>query len=264
MYFSDEIEARIVELRQKIASNEYTVRVNPLARSSIVWEVFNEILNVNGEPIDDFFYCTVCRDIEHRTGGSTTKLLRHSCIAERTTSSSLSKIDKSDIEKVKSAAAKLVCFDLRPMYAVDCDGAREFFMAGVALGKKYPKTSTDQLMQFYPSRKSVKTEIKYIASEAKQRVKNVLNCALTQAGGFGCTLDLWSDKYRHSSYMAMTANVYLPTDECIEIKRIVFAMEHITEIFKSKELIKTKIIGTLANFGVSEEDMKKITFTTDR
>lgn len=238
--------------------------MNRDARSSIAWNSFHIILNENGDQIEQFYYCNKCCEIKYRPGEFTTPLLRHACVIGEISTDSKGKIDQSDVDKWNLAAAKFVCLDLRPIRAMECDGAREFFKAGVDLGKKYPRLSTSQLMEFYPSRKSVKTQIKHVAQEGMERIKDIFKNALVE-GGFGCTLDLWSDKNKHNSYMAMTANIYLSNDKCTEQKRIVFSMEHITEIYKSKELIKAKIIRTFSDFGVSEEDLKnKIKITTDR
>lgn len=54
----------------------------------------------------------------------------------------------------------------------------------------------------------------------------------------------------------MIANVYLSGDDCINQKRIVFNMEHIAEIVKSKELIKTKIITTSMILMLVERKLK--------
>lgn len=62
--------------------------------------------------------------------------------------------------------------------------------------------------------------------------------------------------------MAMTANF---EETHIEPKRIVFYMGNITEIFKSKAVIKSKIVETFADFGITEAEMKDcVVFTKDR
>lgn len=248
----------VIELHDKIRSKTYTHRKKQDARSE-VWDVFHVIVNDEGGELDQFYFCIKCEQIIYVRSAATNQLLRHPCIS--TTSAN---IDPISIAKLNRAAAKFVCMDLRPMHALEGEGLREIFKEGIELGKKYPKVSTESLMANFPSRKSVKSIIANEANDAKQNIKVIFKSAI-KAGGFGCTIDLWSDKYKHNSYMGMTANVYISTDDCIELKRIVFNMEHITEIVKSKDLIKSKIIGVLNDFDVSREEIKNsITFTTDR
>lgn len=258
IYFTDEVKERIIDFHEKIRSKIYTHRRKQVGRSD-VWDVFHVIVNDEGHELDQFFYCIKCEQIMYIRSAATTQLLRHPCI-----SPSSANIDTVSIDKLNKAAAKFVCMDLRPMHALEGEGLREIFKAGIELGKKYPKASTESLMENLPSRKSVKTIIANEANDAKQNIKAIFRSAIKE-GGFGCTLDLWSDNYKHNSYMGMTANVYIATDDCIELKRIVFSMEHVTDIFKSKDLIKSKIIRVLNDFDVSREEIKNsITFTTDR
>lgn len=259
--FVEEVNRRIAELHEKIQLKTYTYQKREGFKSD-VWDVFYIILDESGKEIEQFFYCIRCSEIEYsaRSGGSTTQLLRHPCVCKSESAS----IDNLSVEKLKKAAAKFICCDLRPMNAIEGDGIREIFMAGIELGKKYPKVNTENLAACLPSRKSVKTIINQEADDAKQRIKAIFKSAVAE-GGFGCTLDMWTDKYKHNTYMAMTANVYLSTDKCIEQKRIVFNMEHLSEIYKSKELVKLKIISTFGGFDISPAQMAEfITFTTDR
>lgn len=259
--FVEEVTCRIADLREKIQAKTYTYEGRKGLKSD-VWDVFYNILDESGKEIEQFFYCIKCSEIEYiRYGGSTTQLLRHPCVGANSAAES---IDKFALEKLNKAAAKFICCDLRPMNAMEGDGVREIFMAGIELGKKYPKMNTENLVACLPSRKSVKTIIAQQANDAKQRIKSIFKSAIAE-GGFGCTLDLWTDKYKHNSYMGMTANVCLSADKSIEQKRIVFNMEHITEIYKSKELIKSKIIETFSHFDVNPVQLAEhITFTTDR
>lgn len=267
MYFLEEIHSRTAELLENIRLKLYTYRKKEDFRSSLAWEFFHVISDESGNDVDQFFYCIKCGQIKYiRSEGSTTQLLRHECIVAyiNATAESSTKIDANFIQKLNIAAAKFVCLDLRPMNALEGYGVREIFRAGIELGKCYPKVKTANLAAHFPSRKSAKTIIATEAEIAKERIKIIFKSAILK-GGFGCTLDLWSDKYKHNSYMGMTANVYISTDECIELKRIVFNMQNITEIVKSRELIKSKILGVFKDFGVNRNEIKNfITFTTDR
>lgn len=211
-----------------------------------------------------FYYCISCDGVvfsHHAATGSTMQLLRHKCVQYREKEL---KIDNKHFDGLKKAAAKFICMDLRPFKAVECDGLQELVMAGVKLGKKYPKLSMADLKRSFPTRNTVKNMVTSEAHDAKESIKALFKQAIKN-GGFGCTLDLWSDNYKHNSYLAMTANMYLVEGDQVIQKRIVFHLETIGEIVKSKEVIRQRIIDVFQDFDVNEEDIKRyVTFTTDR
>lgn len=151
LYFSEEVKERTKDLLEKIESKLYNYEVNTDARGSIVWQCFRIILNDKNEQVDQFFYCVSCGDIQYcaRSDGSTTQLLRHSCVKSLSAGQSTLQIDTRSIEKLKKAAAKCVCLGLRPINSIECEGVRELFRAGIELGQKFPKANVDDLMKFF-------------------------------------------------------------------------------------------------------------------
>lgn len=261
---SDEIKERIADYSEKIKTAHFLHRAKPNARSSSVWNVFHEIIDDDGNAIDQFYFCTNCKTVEHstRSGGSTTKLLRHPCVipVER----NLVNVNSRDLDKIKRAAAKFVCMDLRPINAIECSGLRELIWTGIELGKKYPVLTAEDFFQFFPSRNTVKSIIADEAIRAKNAIKILFRNSIKQ-GGLGCTLDLWSDSFKSNSYMAMTANVVLVSETCIQQKPLVFHMGYIEDIVKSKQVVKSRIIEVFNEFEVSTLEMKEnVTITTDR
>lgn len=234
------------------------------ARNSVVWDTFNLIFNDSGEKKLGFYYCTTCSDIiysSHAVLGSTAQLLRHGCVAKEVSSMA---INQNEFERLKCAAAKMVCLDLRPLRAVECPGLLDLVMAGVNLGKRYPNMTIDDLKQILPTRNTVKTTITSEAQIAKESIKILFQKAIAN-GGLGCTLDLWTDSYKQRSYLAMTANMILVEEGRNVQKRIVFNMSTFQKIVKSKAVIRKKIIDVFADFGVSQEAIKNyVIFTTDR
>lgn len=196
----------------------------------------------------------------HAVQGTTTQLRRHSCIPSQREF----QLDPIDREELTKAASKFVSLDFRPFNALECEGLQELIMAGVKLGKKYPSITFDGLKQVLPSANTVKNMVSSEAKMAKDSIKILFEKAKAE-GGFGCTLDLWSDRYKHCTYMAMTANMFLTEKDELIQKRIVFHMGKIDEIVKSRNVIRTRIIEVFREYGMSEEEIKKyVTFTTDR
>lgn len=261
--FTVEVLARCSELTREIECGNYSHRPKAKFRSSAVWSVFDQIYDIDNALVNNFFYCTKCQLIKYVKSDATTQLLRHPCVLKLNPNVP-NKIDRSDFENLKTSAAKFVCLDLRPFRSVECLGFYEIIMAGVKLGQKYPNLTRDDVISNFPGRKTVKEKVTAEALDSKEQMKCLLRRAIDQ-GGLGCTIDLWTDRYKHNSYMAMTANFGVVQDEYIEQKRFVFYMGNITEIVKSKPVIKTHIVNTFADFGITEEEIKtSVVLTTDR
>lgn len=262
--FIDEIKQKIEEYTVQIKNEIYTHRPKENARKSVVWNVFHEILDDKDNAVEQFYYCIECQTVLHsaRIGGSTTKLLRHSCVVPAARNEV--NINDKDLETIKRAAAKFICINLRPLNAIDCTGLRELFLAGAELGQKYPTMNTEDILQVIPSRNTIKGMIADEAMRARDAIKILFRAGVEQ-GGIGCTLDLWTDDHKSNSYMAMTANLFLIRDSCIELKRLVFHMGYIADIVKSKDVVKSRIIEVFHDFDVTTEEIKQIvTFCTDR
>lgn len=138
-------------------------------------------------------------------------------------------------------------------------------MAGVRLGKKNPKMSMNDLARIFPSRNTVKTVVESEAQRAKESIKILFRKAIDQSGGFGCTLDLWNDKIKHNSYLAITGNMFFANEHNIDQRRVVFHMGCMEELVKSREVIRSRVIEVFKDYGVTEKEIKEcVTFTTDR
>lgn len=259
----DEVKSKIEDVRIQIESGTYTHRPKMKARSNI-WTIFDEIIDDKENVVQHFYFCTKCHSIEYsyRSGGNTTQLLRHPCATP--VGPSTVNIPSKDFQNLNLAAAKFVCLDFRPIYAVECPGLIEFVAAGFEIGKKYPTLKKDDFIANFPTRYLAKNCIKELAARAKMAIKVIFEESMKQ-GGFGCTLDLWTDNFKSNTYMAMTANVFLLRDTQIEQKRLVFHMDLVAEIVKSKDVIKERIINVFNDLGVGIQELKKyVTFTTDR
>lgn len=99
---------------------------------------------------------------------------------------------------------------------------------------------TENFLQIFPSRKSVKTVITKEAQRAKEAIKILFREAIKQ-NGFGCTLDLWTHKFK--------------SDTGINQKSVVFHMGYVDDIVKSKQVIKFRVIDVFHDFEVSMEEM---------
>lgn len=196
--FLVEIKEKIAECEDKIKNNIYTHRQKPDGKISRVWDFFHEIVDDTDNTIEQFFFCINCKSVQHsaRLHGSTTELLRHSCVPPAVINEL--NINTNDIERIETAAAKVVCVDLRPFNAVECPGLKDLILASVDLGKKYPKIRSEDISKILPSKKSVKTITTKEANQAKDAIKNLFKEAIQQ-NGLGCTLDLWTDRFKSNT-----------------------------------------------------------------
>lgn len=151
---------------------------------------------------------------------------------------------------------------MRPFNAVECPGLQKLAEAAVEIGKKYPNIKLNDFLAQFPSRDVAKSVITDLAIRAKEAIKVIFEESIKH---LGCTLDLWTDNYKSNTYMAMTANVFLLRDTCIEQKRLVFHVNLVADIVKSKQVIKERIINVFNDFGVGTQELNtNVTFTTDR
>lgn len=233
------------------------------SRDSAIWDTFHVIFDSTGNEVDGFFFCLKCEEIvysQYAIQGTTTQLLRHGCV----TPHNQFKIDPLERDELTKAAAKFVTLGLRPFSELECEGLHELIMAGVKLGKNYNSMTLADLKQVLPSRNTVKSKVTIEAESAKDTMKTLFAQA-KKNGGFGCTIDLWSDRYKHCTYMAMTANMFFVEEKELTQRRFVFHMGKIDEIVKSRAVVRARIIEVFRDFDMSEADIKKyVTFTTDR
>lgn len=157
-----------------------------------------------------------------------------------------------------------MCLDFRPINAVEGRGLHELVAASVQIGKKYPNMKMEDFFQRFPSRYVTKSVIHDVATSAKETIK-VLFAESIKQSGLGCTLDLWSDDFKSNSYMAMTANLLLLREDCIQQKPLVFHMGLVPDTVKSKTVIKDRVVDVFKDFGVGQQELKaNVVFTTDR
>lgn len=214
-----EVEMTQVEIEAQMFVN-YVHEEKKNARHSPIWNTFHKIFNNDGDEVIGFYYCIKCNKVvysPHAVSGSTAQLLRHGCILKEPPRM---EINQTEFDVLKKAAAKLVALDLRPLQTVECPGLQGLVMAGVNLGKKYPDMTIDDLRRVFPSRNTIRSTLESEAQGAKDSIKILFRKAI-ENGGFGSTLDLWSDSYKYNSYLAMTANMFLLEGDSIVQKRVV-------------------------------------------
>lgn len=101
-------------------------------------------------------------------------------------------------------------------------------------GQRNPKTTREDLMEAIPSRNTVKDAVSEIADSKRKIVTNILKRAITAGtGGVAVTTDLWTDDFRHESYMTVVAHVCTWQNNEIDFKEYILSTREVTETIKT-------------------------------
>lgn len=269
------VDSTLKELMQKHTNGLLEFRPNDSAisrrKSSSAWDSFHLIYDISNENsmVIDFVMCIKCKEFVPYRGPTTTQLLRHKCSPNhRSIGSFLTKklkFSESDINNVRDAAMQFIVKDIRPFYALEGDGLRELCKALIIVGQKYTRMSDADIENLIPHRKVIKKRVDEKAIYVQKTIMEDFRRALEFPGSFSCTTDLWTDDYRHISYLCLTAHINILENEKILHKKYVYYMNSIDAMSKTAEVISKEIKAALEMFGVSEENMKnRIFWTTDR
>lgn len=217
----------------QIKSGNFTLR-DVIKRSSKkkspVWTDIKRIVDNNGDDVKGFFSCNKCKELienqSYEKHGTTTPFTRHDCKKEKnqpsieqfaTTSKThqqnKTKISQKHQEKLRDGCVQYVCNDLRPYYAVEGKGLRDLAFACVLIGQAYPNLSRMEFENNFPKRSTVQREVEPRVEIAKDEMKAKLQEAHKEFGGFACTVDLWTDKFRQRTYLSVTGHVSRLSDK---------------------------------------------------
>lgn len=240
--------------------------------SSKVWDRFHIIFNtIVNEVINNFVKCTHCGDFVEYNGNTTSNLLNHKCrnMNKKSIFEEQAKVqrqfDRKDIDAIRNATVKFVSFDIRPFFAIEGEGLLDLLMTMAEVGSRYQNISREDIRQLIPSRRTVKRHTEIKGDEMKDLIKKHFREALTCPGGFSCTIDIWTEKHSHISYLGMTAHLSLPVNEGIRKLMYLFNINAIKAERLNAEAIDAEIKRVFADFGVEENVVEqKITFISDR
>lgn len=140
--------------------------------------------------------------------------------------------------------AKFVSCDLRPFYAVEGSGLNTLLCSVFEFGQSYTNLSRSEFQQTLPSRATVQRYIENKALLSHEMITEKLLTAFKNYGGFACTADLWTDKYRQITYLSITGHISVLYDTEIKHERYVLCIEEIKEPVKSMEVVETHILNT--------------------
>lgn len=240
--------------------------------SSKVWDRFHIIFNTSdNEIINNFVKCINCGDFVEYNGSTTSNLLYHKCRIVHKESvfqeqaKEQRRFDQKDIDGIRDSIVKFVAFDIRPFFAIEGEGLLDLLIKMAEVGNRYQNISREDVRQLIPSRRTVKRHTESMADKMKDFIKKHFREALICPGGFSCTIDIWTEKHTHVSYLGMTAHLSLPVNEGIRRLMYLFNVNTIKADRLIGEVVKAEIKRVFGEFGVEENEIEqRITFISDR
>lgn len=177
----------------------------------------------SGKQVPNVNWCTSCKEVVFNPAydGGTNYLRRHKCHKSRQISSYMPpkrkmKFSKTDEQSIRKACVDLIAKDIRPFKAIEGVGLRCLLHSVLALAKKYPIISKDDLDRLLPSRTTIETDLNKKAQSIRQYITQLFLLTIANVGGFSCTTDMWTDNYKHEKYICFTAHInFFEKDEFI-------------------------------------------------
>lgn len=208
---------------------------------SQVWTTFEEIRSISDKDKETFFVrCTLCAALIYKPNSNTNPLHRHKC--GNGDSKKISKVSITDKNLLKLAAAKFVSKDIRPYFAVECEGLIDLCTACMLFGQNNRNATRANLVTAMPSRNTVRATVKEIAQSNREKISEFIKCAI-ETGGISCTTDTWKDNYRKNTYISAVLHLTCAENEIVKHHRYVISTSEITEFVKTGINLKFSIIS---------------------
>lgn len=275
--FSDTKDYSLDDLNAKFEKKEIvcvlyheTLTEDSKMVSSQVWKQFFRLLDtVTNILLLNYVFCKYCESFVHFNGKTTTPMVKHQrkCSAHSKEGQKRAKtnFDSADLVPLRDAAAKFVCIDFRPAYAVQGKGLCEYIYACIQLAKRYPNMNFADLLRALPSRNLVTSHIQSMASEAVVMVTQMLRNAINEYGCFGVTSDLWTDTMNSTPFITITVHLFMLSSSALQLKSLVIELCQMTCDRMTGVNIREAIINSFAPFGITNNHLLENTcFVTDR
>lgn len=238
MYSDFRSAQKICQIKEGFHNGTFLHQKKPGKTRSKVWLKFDEIFSTDPrQKIDYFYYCTECTAVIDNLciDGNTNRLIRHVCFENMQCETGESKqmiISKEDKEKLKLASVHFISKDLRPYYAIQCEGLLDLCYACMQFGQRYRKAQRDDLIKALPTRNTVKDTVTAMADKKRTLIAELMKRAIV-SGGIAATTDTWTDDYRHITYICVVAHICIKENDLVSYHRIVLNTSEISDFVKS-------------------------------
>jgi Hermes transposase DNA-binding domain/hAT family C-terminal dimerisation region len=242
-------------ITEKLKSETYKLSERKNARSK-VWELFRDIRDENEVLIPNYVACCQCLTVIPYKKVNTNRLLNHSCYKKRKLEESVTdiRVDSEDKKKATLAFTKWIAADSRPFSIVEGKGFEELVAFLIGIGDKYGRNVDVHHLIPHP------TTISNNVTKLKEKHDAVIKDEIKKYGadGYGCTSDLWKERYSNESYLGVTMS-YIKEEKLVCNTLAVISMdherstaEHIME--KMREICDTYDMDTFASDAIMVTD----------
>lgn len=209
------------------------------------------------EIITQWVQCGQCSNFLKYNGRTTTGLLKHKCpkkdkdqcvldsffsIPEKQSENRAIKFTKEDRQKIRDGAEKFIVQDIRPFFAIEGNGLRSLLRSAIQIGRKYPSITENDIDNLIPARLTMRRHVEGKAADSKKDITNSFQQAIDSVGGFSCTSDLYTDKYKSISYLGVTAKMNIIENDTIIQKEFIVHLDEFDAEKKNSDAIEKEII----------------------
>lgn len=179
-----------------------------------VWLEFRRmLLRESNCLIDNFVWCTHCKNPQPYYNNTTTKLWDHlrKCPKNSVAGSeapSRIKFKLNELEGVYDAGAWFIVKGVLSFRAIEGEGLRKLIYAALQLGKKYPNMTEEDLKIALPSRNSVKTRVHRMAASGVSLLSRQIQQTITTTKRIAATADMWTDPQNSRPTLAVTLHFF--------------------------------------------------------
>lgn len=266
----------IMEVKNRIKDKVYNL-VDVGNRKSSVWKVFRRIQDQEGNFIDGFVCCNVCKNVLkylRRNGNS--NLSRHKCfklhVNNPNTNSMLNfvsgakKVTMPENMKLSlnDSCVAFIVRDIRPMYALQGSGLADLLSIFTLIGLKFGFLAPEHCSDLLPHPTTITRKIIKMADNVIPFLTDLMSPIYKNIGG-GITIDIWTDNFKKRSYMSLTTHF---TDENFNLHDRILATYFLPgDLPKTGVNLKSEIFKILRQFKIFEalsKYPKRVVFVTDR
>lgn len=271
-----EIETMLKTGTIEIGDSE--VNLKKRKRMSDVWEHFYPLRNATTKVnIPRWYICMDCKTpIENTYTDSTTIMFKrhqNKCKSSKDQPKLLEflsdrkpiKLKEADGKMLLDASIRFIVEDDRSYMAIEGNGLKQLVIAAVKIGQLNPNLQPMDVEENLPSRVTVQRNIERRIPEIKAMMISKIHEAMELSGSIACTSDMWTDRYKQTSYMSLTCHISRLTESNIVYERFLIGFMEVDEDNKTHEVVQQYLFDKLNECGISNEQISSnVYFVTDR
>lgn len=268
------IECIKLELEQdniEFLTQQETVENDAQYITSSVWIDFRRMLIREANVlINNFAWCTHCKQSISYFGSTTTRLLEHikKCPKKPSAvSDGPAKINfkLNDLKDIRDAAARFIVKDCQPFSAIDGEGLLDLCYESVKLGWKNPEMTRADLANAFPSQNTIKPRVHQMAVDGINLLSKKIQHSITNTKRIAATADMWTEPLNSRSTIALTLHFFTIEEATIKLEAHTVDLRELNAPSLTGSVIKKAILEIFLEYGVIEKEVEDyVCMVTDR